>query len=1123
MSLWRSQMNPDDPDPMSVDSPPDDPNVDLSPYNSSGMNDPNPSTPGSSRKSSKRSTDAGSTIPEDRVNDVRTYFANAGLRFRRNIATGNHGGTMLFDKFEEEEDGGMRLQKSVVVKYALDTADDASTNNDADLGNEMFWLEQFVNAEHIIQVDPDSRQLWRGGGDQQSGGGAAAGEVLRRPVIVMEYMEHGTLSQLKHRFRDAGRRIPDRMTTRETLPDYEDEKPAPSTLSQYSMKGLNVLVADLVPGDGEQELVPLLKLIDFGRGEEVDPADSRFGPQAGVAANLAGVAYILTDLLRPYAQDQGGWVRWDVAANAVYDECRIRTAAEEGLLLDTTIHRLLRDTIAFFCATLPKQLPDLYAALDLVEAGLAEIRRSTNPINSDAAIRDLVQRLVFDADYDPEAPFLFDFEDQWDEFDPWREGEENEGEEGGEGMEGMEEDGGDDGDDNNEAGPSGGAAGDQGNTGGGGTGTMAVAVLRRNPALKQDFTLSAALHLLLTLSIYSLTSLRPSPIRSHFTLLYAAMAGTQQEFASHDSKERQELSEDGSIHGESCDETTTEEENSDDEDSDIRYQLRHHFGVDFPCTNLRAIQISPHPGQDSSSLDCFNLARLWLQDCEANHKLCKLSSESNLPKRFLAISKGAAQPEIRLVTDSCLQGRYAALSHCWGKLNFLCLTTDNLDRFGQNIPWRFLPKTFQDAIKVCLEMGLFNIWIDSLCILQDSREDWEDQSACMAVIYRNATIVIAANSASGAHEGFLGIRKGLFVECITPPSLESPGLYARPKFRHYSDYNMSDETLEERGWAYQERLLARRYLSFNKRELHWECESFWHCECGESEWCDNGIHEFSLQNLDISETGKSEVYQIWYNTVVSRYSGRLLTVASDKLPALSAVTQVFQKKLQDTFLAGFWKGDLINGLCWTLHIDAEPSLSSGLAPTWSWCSIQGQSFYREKTSIRVHHSHPLRAECLLSGTNAFGQVEEGFVTLCGPLVKAFTRLPRSTRTLFIWTDSDQSECVSLFMPDCHLWIKPQAGNDSAEGNLARTAGQSVDQDGQQSSSNRTHGLARLWCLHIGAGRQTHGKSALSSYALVLGPSPKNPEHFIRLGISFTDDGEHSDLFANAMITDVTIE
>ncbi|KAK8140063.1 hypothetical protein PG984_000129 [Apiospora sp. TS-2023a] len=500
MSRYRSQRDrasgggPSD--PMSIDSPPEDPDLYLSPYNSSGMNDPQPSTPGSSKKSSasKKSTDNGSTtIVEDRLNDVRTYFANAGLRWRKNIAIGNHGGTLLFDKFDEDEENGPTLQKSLVVKYALDTEPDASTNNDLDLSNEMFWLEKFVNAEHIIQVDPDYRKLWY---EDQAGGGA--GEVLKRPVIVMEYMEHGTLSELKHRFRNAGLRVPDRMvwhfaycliraliamayrdqfkgtteTKRETLPDYDEEegeKPSPSTLSQYSMKGLNVLVADLIPGDDEHDLVPLLKLIDFGRGLEVGP-DAAWGDKIGIAANLSGVAYILSDILHPIAQDQDGWVRWDCANNDVFDPCRIRTTAELDMLNNNAIHRLLRDTLAFFCAAMPKQLPDLYSALELVQAGVREIKTSTNPLNSDEAIRDLVQRLVFDADYDP-VTFDFDFVDEWYK-DQWNRGDDGQGDR-------MDEDGDNNNNNNNNndggAGPSGGGGGgvarDGGNTGGGGGST----------------------------------------------------------------------------------------------------------------------------------------------------------------------------------------------------------------------------------------------------------------------------------------------------------------------------------------------------------------------------------------------------------------------------------------------------------------------------------------------------------------------------------------------------------------------------------------------------------------------------------------------------------------------------
>ncbi|KAK1502880.1 hypothetical protein CTAM01_04869 [Colletotrichum tamarilloi] len=36
-----------------------------------------------------------------------------------------------------------------------------------------------------------------------------------------------------------------------------------------------------------------------------------------------------------------------------------------------------------------------------------------------------------------------------------------------------------------------------------------------------------------------------------------------------------------------------------------------------------------------------------------------------------------------------------------------------------------LSKTFQDAVLVTRRLGIKYIWIDSLCIIQDSKLDWE--------------------------------------------------------------------------------------------------------------------------------------------------------------------------------------------------------------------------------------------------------------------------------------------------------------------------------------------------------------------------------------------------------------
>lgn len=45
------------------------------------------------------------------------------------------------------------------------------------------------------------------------------------------------------------------------------------------------------------------------------------------------------------------------------------------------------------------------------------------------------------------------------------------------------------------------------------------------------------------------------------------------------------------------------------------------------------------------------------------------------------------------------------------------------------------------------------VWIDSLCIIQDSKKDWEKEAAQMALVYSNAYCTIAASSPANGNEG----------------------------------------------------------------------------------------------------------------------------------------------------------------------------------------------------------------------------------------------------------------------------------------------------------------------------------------------------------------------------------
>jgi hypothetical protein len=140
-------------------------------------------------------------------------------------------------------------------------------------------------------------------------------------------------------------------------------------------------------------------------------------------------------------------------------------------------------------------------------------------------------------------------------------------------------------------------------------------------------------------------------------------------------------------------------------------------------------------------------------------------------------------------TSNGQTGSYAALSYCWGASLPLKTTTANLEAHQSAIGFDTLPRTLQDAILIVRWMGIGYVWIDCLCILQDSKADWEYEAARMADVYSNAYLTLAASRAEHCNEGFLGLRRvyppiyldvedeegafGLYLQdCFTPPAIK---------------------------------------------------------------------------------------------------------------------------------------------------------------------------------------------------------------------------------------------------------------------------------------------------------------------------------------------------------------
>ncbi|CAF3595275.1 unnamed protein product [Fusarium graminearum] len=79
---------------------------------------------------------------------------------------------------------------------------------------------------------------------------------------------------------------------------------------------------------------------------------------------------------------------------------------------------------------------------------------------------------------------------------------------------------------------------------------------------------------------------------------------------------------------------------------------------------------------------------------------------------------------LRLVDGSIECTPYVALSYRWGGLEAVWqTTTSNLESRSSGFSIDELPKTLSNTVKVTHDLGFKWIWINSLCIVQDDKDD----------------------------------------------------------------------------------------------------------------------------------------------------------------------------------------------------------------------------------------------------------------------------------------------------------------------------------------------------------------------------------------------------------------
>jgi Heterokaryon incompatibility protein (HET) len=382
----------------------------------------------------------------------------------------------------------------------------------------------------------------------------------------------------------------------------------------------------------------------------------------------------------------------------------------------------------------------------------------------------------------------------------------------------------------------------------------------------------------------------------------------------------------------------------------------------------------------------------------------------------------------RLVESQGETSQYVALSHCWGKSKTVVTNTCTLSSRKKGIEFYSLPKTFQDAIIVTRRLGYRYLWIDSLCIVQDSHSDWQREAAMMGDYYGGAHLTISATSADGDHVGFLNARTldtsnpvGLMLNL---PNGEIGTIFVvlRPANAVASAFyrDVEQSPTNTRAWILQERALSPRILHYGNEQMFWECRSF---ELSE----DGSIHSRGLSGpqrgfgaklwmltdsdhgLKTDDARHENMIRYEWQTLVEAYAKRKLTRPSDKLPAISGLAHRAPAVFRSKYCAGLWESGVRRSLDWVVSNPSEP-LEEYRAPSWSWAAVDSKVSFTDERSL--NEKTPVfaveKVDVELLSEDEYGQIKSASLTVRGYLLSL-----NSTQKPFSFQNKDEDEVIAL--------------------------------------------------------------------------------------------------------------
>lgn len=361
--------------------------------------------------------------------------------------------------------------------------------------------------------------------------------------------------------------------------------------------------------------------------------------------------------------------------------------------------------------------------------------------------------------------------------------------------------------------------------------------------------------------------------------------------------------------------------------------------------------------------------RSWFHNCSNHHSNCRgfsdlVAPQKQRPSRVLDVhdSKVRLECSVQDIPDF----EYVTLSHMWGPDPTACLRLKqaSLEEFKARIPEDQLPGKYLDAIRVARALGFRYIWIDSLCIIQDSSEDWEREAVKMASVYGRTSCNISYVCPPSSDRGQYLRDPRVDLPCklqLSPPQTSkgvpdhaelvvqySPGFIRE----YWSPTSHKEEwPILSRAWVFQERLLCPRNIYYGHSRLIWEC-----CETFDDELYGQAKRnpESKMQTHALfaaSGAGTSDFpgnFETQWTRLVKDYRTESLTYETDRAIAFAGIARAIQGQAKMTYLAGIWREFAEFELLWIVR--RPEALSNEMnrrlaeqqrlvAPSWSWFSI----------------------------------------------------------------------------------------------------------------------------------------------------------------------------------------